>query len=320
MLQDNPALAGDIIHISRSRMHLIALALAHQSGSITREMCLVLLRGSAGDILDWVLGYRPVGMKRAFQHLPGRALQAESYRQLVQLLHDAEAAKLIHHASKIDDDVIKTIDEIPPGLRSLVFSMQAWFSGIDEIADGLRYLVRCGAAPTFEALVAELAKVRQPEQLVAKLKLIVESLPLPDVLPPSHIAHAKRLDCPADIRALAKRWRNCLADYQWRVDNGDCCLYWWDDSTIQAACLVERHGRFGWFLEDVKGPRNSEIEPGQFEAIRQSYAAAGVPLCSTIKLIEDIYGMAGERRLRRRDLNQNRGHARQEDDPLLSDI
>jgi hypothetical protein len=78
--------------------------------------------------------------------LPDRVLQAKSYRRLLVLLGDRAAAKLLHHATDIDDTTIKMTDDIPPPLRSLVFSMQPWFRGVECLADGLRFLVRSGAA------------------------------------------------------------------------------------------------------------------------------------------------------------------------------
>jgi hypothetical protein len=130
MLQHEPALLADVIHISHTRMHLIALAIAHLDDATPQGIGETLFRGSAGEILDAVVDRRPVGLKRAVRSLPDRVLQAESYRRLLVLLGDPKAAKLLHHSAEIDDATIKMTDDIPPPLRSLVFSMQPWFRGI----------------------------------------------------------------------------------------------------------------------------------------------------------------------------------------------
>lgn len=54
---------------------------------------------------------------------------------------------------------------------------------------------------------------------------------------------------------------------------------------MRAACLVQRRGRLGWFLDDVRGPRNSDIEPERLDTIQRAFANAGIPL---ILLIEPI--------------------------------
>ena len=42
---------------------------------------------------------------------------------------------------------------------------------------------------------------------------MIDALPLPDVMPPAQVAAACRLDSPAEIRSLARKWRNCLEGF-----------------------------------------------------------------------------------------------------------
>src|SRR5256885_132667 len=82
---------------------------------------------------------------------------------------------------------------------------------------------------------------------------LVSAMPLPDAMPPAQVGRARRIDRAADIRALAKRWRNCLEIYLSDVDRGLCAFYRWDDSA-PFACMIRRRGRFGWFFTEAKGP------------------------------------------------------------------
>jgi hypothetical protein len=318
LLQQETSLLADLIHLSRIRMHLIALALAHTEGAISPELAPILFRGCAGDILDATIGHRPTGLKRVIRCLPREVLQAENYRRLVPLLADPAASKLLYHAFEIDDATIKIVDGMPIELRSLVFTMQTWFRGMESLGDGLHWLVRRGAAPNFDVLVADLAHVRQPEQLIARIRSLIEALPLPDALPPIQVEHARRLDYASELRKLAKRWRNCLDDYVWRVDGGDCAIYLWQRAGTEAVCAVRRRGRLGWFLGDVKGPRNSEIDPPHLDAIKTAFDDAGMPSCSVIRAVEDIVELAGARRLRRRPRRQVQP-PEQPDDGLVLD-
>jgi hypothetical protein len=319
LLQSDATLLTDLIYLTHVRMHLVALALAHVEGDIGAALGRTLFRGSAGDILDVVVGNRPIGLKRVVQCLPRHVLEAESYRRLVQLLDDPAASKLLYHAGEIDDEAIRIIDNIPVALRSVVFAMQPWFRGMDSLGDGLRYLVRRGGAQSFDALVANLAHIRQPEQLIGKIKSIVQALPLPEALPPAHVEQARRIDDASELRKLAKQWRNCLETYIWRVDGGESAIYLWEDAELQAVCAVRRRARLGWFLEQIKGPRNSEIESPHLETIRNAFDDAGVPPYSTIRAVEDIVDMAGMRGLRRR-LRRQMLPAEQLDEELFRDM
>ena len=46
---------------------------------------------------------------------------------------------------------------------------------------------------------------------------------------------------------------------------------------MPAACLVQKYGRLGWFLEQVKGPQNVDIEPEQLSKIRSAFSDVGIP-------------------------------------------
>jgi hypothetical protein len=137
-------------------------------------------------------------------------------------------------------------------------------------------------------LVAELATVTAWPQLAAMVEFWVARLPLPETMPPATIANARRLDNADEVCSLARTWRNCLGSYTSAIDVAHCAVYLWDDAERPAACLISRHGRLGWLLDEVKGPRNSEVEPQQFALIGTAFADVGVPSSQVVCAIENI--------------------------------
>jgi hypothetical protein len=117
---------------------------------------------------------------------------------------------------------------------------------------------------------------------------LVSELPLPQTLPPKKIGIARRIDATADIRALAKRFKNCLATYPGQIDAGACAIYLWDDPAEPAVCLVTRHGRLGWCLREALGPSNAELAGKQLQEITTAFAKAAVPQYSTICALECV--------------------------------
>jgi len=91
------------------------------------------------------------------------------------------------------------------------------------------------------------------------------------------VGKAIRLDQAVEIRSLAKRWHNCLANYVTDIDAGRRAVYLWKDSSAPAVCSVRRHGRLGWFLDQVKGPQNVDIELKQLAEIRSAFNEVGIP-------------------------------------------
>jgi hypothetical protein len=133
------------------------------------------------------------------------------------------------------------------------------------------------------------------------------------------VGHARRIDYAAELRSLAKRWHNCLESYVWRVDGGECAIYLWQHTGIEAACAVRRRARLGWFLDEVKGPRNADVEAPHLNSIAEAFESAGMPSYQRIRAIEDIVDMAGVRGLQRRR-HRRAPQPVELDDGLLLDV
>jgi len=262
---------------------------AHLNLPVPPEIGPLLVRASARQVLNQVLGQPPVGLRRALSHLPDAVLSRENYQRLVDLLVDPQAAKVLHHADQIDDTAIRVLADLPQKLRQpLAFAVADIPRKLDGLADSLQFLVSRGVGSNVEELVAELATVTAWPQLAAMVEFWVGRLPLPETMPPATVGNARRLDRVGTVCSLARSWRNCLASYGSAIDGGSCAVYLWEDAERPAACLINRHGRLGWLLDEVKGPRNSEVEPKQFAVIGTAFADVGVPSSQVVRAIENI--------------------------------
>jgi hypothetical protein len=213
MFQTDPSLYSALFTLSRPRMHLIALALTHWEGEFDAQFARLLILGSALSILDIVLGRRPMGLKRALGHLPVSALPRASYRQLIELLENPATAKLIYHVDTIEEEYLGLLYNIPAPLQRIAAKLGA----IDDsrmkpraLTDGLRILAARGAAPSFEALVADLASIRQLEQVIARIAKLVQQLPLPELMPPATVnrdGHAQAIIDPSRMPISSRRTR-----------------------------------------------------------------------------------------------------------------
>ena len=287
MLEADPSLYRGLFTLNRQRMHLIALVLAHRPNESNPSRGRLLLGGTPAAVVDNILDRRPAGLKRALGRLPVSVLPPESYRYLIELLDDPAVAKLIYHVESLTGDCICLLHDVPAPLRRIVArAVDNSLLNPTGLMDGLRFLASRGAAPSFDALVAELGAIPQPAQMMAHLANLVRQLPLPEPIPPVVVGSARRLDSGTELRRLAKRWKNCLAGfYLDAVDNGRAAVYLWPDAETPAACLVGRHGRLGWALEDTKGPANAELPPARLEEIGRAFAAVGIPTESAFEAL-----------------------------------
>ncbi|MEX2672786.1 MAG: hypothetical protein WD294_11830 [Phycisphaeraceae bacterium] len=309
MAQAEPALLMHLFELDRKRMHLIALVLAIGDGRPSRQLIQLLAQSSARNVLDHTLAHRPAGLLRALDRLPAAVLSPEGYRHLIELLCEPNGAKVLRHACTIDEIDVCGLHALPNRLRRRpVLDALSWLDGTRGLVDALHLFADRGAAPSFEAVVDQFASAANPAELRAKVRRMVEALTLPDALPPVHVGPGRRLDQAAELRSLAKRWRSCLATYIGKVDQGDAAVYLWEESRFEAVCLVERRGRLGWFLRDIKGPRNSELDPWTLERMHIAFTEARLPLDCIANVIDHLIV----------DDDVAHGHQREEDELELS--
>jgi hypothetical protein len=307
MLEADPSLYSALFTLGRPRVHLIALAFVHWPGEFDAAFARLVIGGAPSAVLDAVFGRRPDGLKRALGRLPVGVLPRESYRHLIELLEESSTAKLIYHSDLLQAEYLGLLHSIPAPLRRIAAcSIGELRFKPEGFVDGLRFLAARGAAPSFDALVAELAAIRQPAQFVARIGKLVQQLPLPESMPPAKVEGARRLDVVTEICRLAKRWKNCLAGgYLDAVNDGRAAVYFWPHAQAPAACVVVRHGRLGWALGDAKGPENAELPSPRLQAIYRAFAAAGIPTESTLEAIEHAL-----RGVRLREHRHQRRHRR----------
>jgi hypothetical protein len=274
-------------------MHVIALALAHLDSNPAPHLAPVLFRASIHEVLHRVVGRSPPGIRRVLRRLPFAVLSRQGYLQLIELLVDPRSAKLLHHLDKteITDATVRVLHDIPAVLRPVLGELVRRIERIeklDQLPEGLWWLASRGAAASFDALIADLAAHAQPGQFVAQLNKLVSELQLPQTLPPKQIGLARRIDATADICALAKRFKNCLANFLTQIDAGGCAVYLWDDPAAPAVCLVTRQGRLGWSLSESLDPENAKLDRKQLQEIITTFADADIPQYFAIRSLECI--------------------------------
>ena len=267
-------------------MHLLALGLAYARKDITPALAFLLLERSRQEIVETIFGYRPTGLDRILRHLPDKVLSAHTYRKLIDLLNDGATATFLHHSKAITEAKLIGLHTLPPALRQpAVMMMLDRVDGRDGLVDGLRFLAdRAGLS--FDIVAAEIGALGQPNQFAAKLRALVEALPLPATLPPVEIGPFRRIDCAGQIRTLAKAWRNCLAECLCGVNDGSYAIYLSD--RWQVVCLVARYGRMGWLLVQVKGPGNSNVQTDRLTEIHAAFGDIGVFPAAPIETIRNI--------------------------------
>ena len=152
-----------------------------------------------------LFGRCPTGLPGVLHRLPFAVLSRDGYRQLIDLLDDPASAKLLYHfkEKEIADWTIRVLHEAPARLRSGLAGVVRHLAVLDNVSAALSWLASRRAAPSVDALVADLAACRQPAQLTTRLSNLIAELPLPSTLPPKLIGSARRIDSRKEICRIA---------------------------------------------------------------------------------------------------------------------
>jgi hypothetical protein len=269
-----PELLSLLFELEPHAMHLLGVAIAH---GCNESLLAPLFRQAPKTIVEQSIGFWPGGLDRLVHVLPPTALSLEEYRAIPQLLSDKSTAKYLNHSPIIDGSIIAGLASLSDQLRRpSIFKLFGQIEGMDRFVNGLGFLSeRAGVG--LDDLIAELSRIDQPEQVVAKIAALVDSLPLQESLPPPLIGSFRRVDSVAKIRLIAKDWRNCVADCLHDINATRSAIYLSAYDDPPAVALLCRIDRLGWALQQIRGPNNEVPNPQQSARYEQTFAQANIP-------------------------------------------
>jgi hypothetical protein len=280
-----PDLLRILFELEPYQMHLLGLALAHTGSGPTSASRLI--NEPPKLVIEQTVGFWPVGLDRLLHSLPPGALGSDSYRAIPALLSDRKTAIFLHHRKAVDERLILALAALPACLRRPgVFKLLDQLEPMDSFVRGLRFLsIRVGLP--FEDLASQIGKLRQTDQIIARVAQLIDELPIPKCLPAACIGPFRRVDGVAEIRKLAKTWRNCLTDLLYAVNDGTAAIYL-TKSTPHAIALVLRADRLGWFVDQIKGPKNASLGMAAEGCYQQAFSRAGIPEALDLAVLRDL--------------------------------
>jgi hypothetical protein len=139
IIQGQPDLLQHLFVLDRARMHVIALGLAIVPDDGAQPIAPILFAAPIRDALRAILGRCPAGIQGVLRRLPFAVLSPDGYRQLIDLLDDPAAAKLLYHfkESEISDWMIGVLHDIPAVLRPGVTAVVSHLAVLDNLRPAL---------------------------------------------------------------------------------------------------------------------------------------------------------------------------------------
>lgn len=173
-----------------------------------------LLRLSPRDAIAFVFGQCPPGFLGALARTARRPQPVPYYRWLFDVFADGarrQEARVLVHVREIDIGVLAALANLPPGLRHPDMLSMVRDGGVaTKIAIAVRLMAPLHPlfADRRQLQAAASATIDVRRLIISAVKRI--DAPLPP--PPIHLAGFRRLASTAELRGIARRYRNCLGE------------------------------------------------------------------------------------------------------------
>lgn len=255
-----------------ARRHLACVGFA--VGADVPALAAAILGARLRHVIPAVVRNAPAGFERVLGKLGELAFDAEAYRLLLRLLGRPAPAKVLRHAERIDESLVRRLAGLPEPMEGAVrLARDLTPEGVTvlrEAYDALRF--RDGAAAA-EAAATGWAHARSAKALFEAVR---DDL-TPEPSPPPHpgTARLRPLATKAAIKDAARRYRNCLADRTAHAAAGWSAFYEWDGPP-GVIVEVSRDHVFGWRLDEARIADNGPVPEAARDELASQLALMGV--------------------------------------------
>jgi len=275
-----PAFGHFFLRIPLARLHLMALTLAVRESLPPSqqvplsELALWLIRRPAREVLARLSVRCPPGVLGCLRKLSFKVLPAPSYLQLLALLEEPRAAKVLWHASKIKPKLIELLLALEPELRQPEFvRFVGKASRLEAIEYLLAGLLRLRAAESRSTLLLSLVHVTSDDGLALWFERWLAKAPFP--APPwEGTPTLYPLQSAQEMKQTALAFGNCLRDHIHHVVLG-CRYYYVSTEPLEAVCELVKDPLAGWALNELKGHHDAPLPEMAATALVEVFAAAG---------------------------------------------
>lgn len=254
------------------RRHLVCFGLA--LGRDVAALAAAILGARLRHVIPSVVPGAPAGFERLLGRLGEIAFEPESYRLLLRLLARPAPAKVLRHAERVDESLVRRLAGLPEPMEHAVrLARDLTPEGVAVLREAYDALAFRDGATVAEAAAAGWARARSGKALFEAVR---DDL-TPEPCPPPHpgTARLRPLASKAAIRDAARRYRNCLADRTAHAAAGWSAFYEWDGPP-GVIVEVSRDHVFGWRLDEARVADNGAVPEPVRDELASELALMGM--------------------------------------------
>lgn len=250
----------------------------------------------------------PPGLLNVLPKLQEKPLSLQTeYRQLIRALADKEHRKFLSHLDPVRAFHIQLLDM----MNTLPAQFRFGAAHCDDVADyeELCMLIECTKRLNLEVTEREFSalagQVKDMEGLWRWFARRVLNMPFPP--PPWNGDDKIRPLCSCrELEEAGRRFRNCAAEYAFRVVAGYSYLYVCEQP--QAMVEIVSDVFFGWMVNEIEGAERKSLSKIEVFEIKRAFHNAGI--CRKVMEADDFHHVDHELRDVLRDTGGRREHHR----------
>lgn len=269
-----------LLQLTSRQFHLIGFSLALWRRSTSpnvdvSELGELLASVPAKEVIGRIYGPTPRGLLRSLGKLPNHLLRPGAYVNLITLLEEPRAAKVLFHMDGISANTIALLTRLDPALRKPRLIALLRVPRAAAIVEFLiEAILRHRSGVSRQAVLASLGSVGTAEGLEKWFCGWIEKTEFPsppwngnDVCVPLRTIH--------EMRQTARLMRNCLQAKVVSVISGASYYYLRRGDPLSVVELVNDR-LAGWMVSDMKGMENQRLPLRLASRIRDEFKTAGI--------------------------------------------
>jgi len=281
MCDADPAFAGHVLGLDLSGRHFLALVCSGLDDHAVRgtnlmKMAKRIRTGPRKAVLKAALGECPPGLCRVAGKLGGRLMRREDYTNLVGLLQEKNAAKVLVHSKRLTSFMIQVLGLLDPPFRRLqIINAIRDREDLNMLRYGIESVRRLRPTLNDQQIAVSLSRsISSDRSPRSWLNHHLEKVVLPKPPWPG-TACLHPLITTSEVLAVAKRFGNCMAGSLADLVFEKRTFFLWKGKGGRAVAALDKVPILGWVVSEIKGPSNRPVPRKLRQAIVAEFEAGG---------------------------------------------
>ncbi|WP_170003239.1 hypothetical protein [Pseudopontixanthobacter vadosimaris] len=271
-----PGIAGHFLRSSHERTQVLSAYLAfRETADLNADETYELLHATHDRILSLALSEVPQGFRSALSRATKRSHPRAFYHQLHAILSSAEPTerRAFSYLTDLDLDLLSRWTVTPPAMRRWDFV--GIFDDVEEIEEFFSAIEVLSSSGICKTVVTErFSSIQSRKALAQAFNDLLSQINFRG-FPIAGNVFISPVRSVAELKRLARIFRNCSASYTYEVLDGSSLFYIINELEPRGMVRLEKE-QGSWVIADMVGRSNQPLPETIVADVARYFEAAGV--------------------------------------------